>query len=113
MKFLVVFIHEEDAEPTAKILLGEGFRFTVLESTSGLLRAQTRTFLIGLEEERVEACLDAFRGVCRERRVGAPLSLLAGVEIEPGEFNPRHDPVTVRVGGAVGFLLEVGAEFRI
>lgn len=112
MKLLVVFVHTEHVQATTKSLVEAGFRFTLVESTSGLLQSETKTFLIGVAADQIDACAEIFRLHCREREIGVPGSLLAGVEIEPGEFNVRHRPVSVRVGGAVGFVLDVEGQFR-
>lgn len=112
MKLLVVFVHPEHVESTTKSLVDAGVRFTLVESTSGLLRNETKTFLIGVDEAEVETCTEIFRRHCREREIGVPGSLLAGQVIQPGEFNVRHRPISVRVGGAVGFIVDVESQFR-
>ncbi|CAN5319174.1 hypothetical protein BH20GEM2_BH20GEM2_02320 [soil metagenome] len=112
LKLLVVFVHPEHVAATTKSLVEEGFRFTQVESTSGLLQSETKTFLIGIEADQLDLCTEIFRRHCREREIGVPGSLLAGIEIEPGEFNIRHRPVTVGVGGAVGFVVDVDSQFR-
>lgn len=112
LKLLVVFVHPEHVASTSKSLVEEGFRFTLVESTSGLLQSETKTFLIGVPEDRLELCAEIFQRHCREREIGVPGSLLAGVEIQAGEFNVRHRPVAVRVGGAVGFVVDVESQFR-
>ena len=61
MKFLVVFVHEEDAPGVTLALRKEGFRFTVIESTSGFLGQESRTFLVGVQEEQVEECLEKIK----------------------------------------------------
>ena len=106
MKLLVIFVHDRDAPRAAEALVRENFRFTLLNSTSGLLREATQTFLIGTEEERVESCLQIFRQHCDARRVGAPGSILEGVPIREGEFTDVRTPITVEVGGAVAFAVD-------
>lgn len=106
MKLLVAFVHLEDLAAATEALRRANFRFTVLQSTSGLLSEPSRTFLVGLGEDRLEECLDVFREHCSGRHVGAPGSLLEGLSIAPDEFAAHHTPVMVEVGGAVAFLLD-------
>ena len=105
MKFLVVFVHEQDSESAADALRDEGFRFTVLESEGGFLRQPSKTFLMGVQEERVEECLDVFRTHCETRTEGAPGSILEGERVEGDEYIEKYQPATVEVGGAVAFML--------
>lgn len=113
MKFLVVFIHDDDATATARALVREDFRFTRVASTSGLLEKSTDTFLLGVEEERVEECIEVFRANCHERQVAAPGSLLEGKEIDPERLGMKHRPVSFEMGGATGFVLEAEEMFRV
>jgi uncharacterized protein YaaQ len=113
MKLLVAFVHPEDVQKPAAEFVERHIHFTILDSTSGLLREPTKTLLIGIPEERLEECLEVLRRTCNERQVGAPATILSGLEVRPGEFDIRHRPITVRVGGAVGFVLDVDQIFGV
>ena len=106
MKFLVAFVHEADIEPAADALRDEDFRFTVLESKGGFLREESGTFLMGVDEERMEACLDVLRTHCKSRTVGAPGSFREGERVAEDDYIEKYQPMTVEVGGAVAFALD-------
>ena len=107
MKLLVIFVHEEDVPATAEELRNQRLQFTMLHSTSGFLGDDSRTFLLGLEDEQVDTCKEVFTRHCRARQVGAPGSFLAGQVIAKGEYMEKLHPVMVEIGGATGFMIDV------
>lgn len=106
MRFLVVFVHEEDVSAAADALREHDFQFTMLNSTSGYLRNSSCTFLLGVAEEQLEECLEIFRAHCKSRMVGAPGSFMEGKRVEEGQYIAKYEPATVEVGGAVAFVLD-------
>ncbi|MFB6347371.1 MAG: cyclic-di-AMP receptor [bacterium] len=114
MKLLGMFVHEEDHEPVAHSLSEEKVQFTMISSISGLSRKELRTFLIILEEDRIDAVVEVFREHCSEREVGAPGSMVEGLELEEFEkVKTGSDPVTIQTGGATGFVLTVDQFLKI
>lgn len=105
MKLLVVFVHVEDAPDVAVALRSEGFGFTMLESTSGFLGQESRTFLVGLEKGRLDACLEVFSRTCTDRWASAE-SARADAERGEQDRSDATSPSQVEVGGAVAFVLE-------
>lgn len=108
MKLLGMFVHEEDKEAVALDLTDGKFQFTMLPSESGLSRKDMTTFLLILDEERIDEALAIFEENCEEQVVGAPGTIVEGVELdEQHRVNDGTDPVTVEVGGATGFVVPV------
>ena len=67
MKLLIAIVQDKDAH-----LLGDEFaqaniRATRLSTTGGFLRAGNTTFIIGIEEERVEEALNIIKENCQSR----------------------------------------------
>ena len=54
MKMVVAVVQDKDAHRLSNALVKEGIRATKLASTGGFLRAGNTTFLIGVEDEKVE-----------------------------------------------------------
>lgn len=84
-------------------LIRAGFKFTSIPSTGGFLRENNTTLMIGVVEDQVEAVLDVIAANCpaREQVVSyMPMEASAAGAILSG-------PVTVPVGGAVAFVLNV------
>lgn len=102
MKLLVAIVQDQDAARLTESLVTNGFRSTKLASTGGFLKAGSTTLLIGVEDEKVEDVLTVIRGVCHTReKLVYPIShadALAGFAVPP---------VSVQVGGAVIFVLQV------
>ncbi|HEY3782801.1 MAG TPA: cyclic-di-AMP receptor [Fimbriimonadaceae bacterium] len=103
MKLVVCIIHNRDKGKIMDDLVGKGFKSTIIGSTGGFLREGNTTFLIGVEETRVQELLGLVsqNSQAREQVLNvAPME--AGV---PGAFIPN--PVKVPVGGSVVFVLDV------
>ncbi|HEY3414796.1 MAG TPA: cyclic-di-AMP receptor [Armatimonadota bacterium] len=103
MKLILAIVHDRDRHKLSDRLVKEGFRFTQLASTGGFLREGNTTFMIGVDDEQVDAALHVVDDCSRTREqfvnllppdAGAAGALIA-------------NPVSVRVGGAVAFVLPV------
>lgn len=103
VKLAVCIIHHRDRARISDALLQAGFKFTMLESTGGFLRESNATFLIGTEADQISSLLDLMETNCPSRE--------QVVSYLPSEATPigaiLTAPVTVPVGGAVVFVLDV------
>ncbi|MFB9273814.1 hypothetical protein B1A99_25800 [Cohnella sp. CIP 111063] len=103
MKLLIAVIQDKDSNRLSNALIKEGFRATKLASTGGFLRAGNTTFLIGIEDDRVQGALDVIRSSCKVRdQLVTPVSPVSGAADSYIPF-----PVEVQVGGAAVFVLPV------
>jgi len=64
MRLIIAILRDVDDEPVSKALTSAGFRMTMIASTGGLLRRGRSTFLVGLEDDQVEAAMDVIRKNC-------------------------------------------------
>lgn len=111
---LGMFVHSEDKEGVAVQLTNQHIQFTMLPSISGLSREDMMTFLIIAEEDEIESIINVFKENCQEREVGAPNSIVEGVELEDQHrVNDGTDPVTINVGGATGFVVTLDDFIKI
>jgi uncharacterized protein YaaQ len=107
MKLIIAIVQDEDAQKLTSTLMNGGYSVTKLATTGGFLRAGNTTFLIGVDEERLEKALELIEEVCKCRKqVATSPSPVAGTS---GVYVPY--PVEVTVGGATVFVVDV-QDFR-
>lgn len=103
MKMVVAIVQNDDAGGLASALRKSKFSSTLISSTGGFLREGNATFLIGIEEQRLEALLKVIRENCVTRtQFVNPMPPV----MEPGELYLAQ-PVEVQVGGATVFVMDV------
>lgn len=103
MRLIFAIVQDKDVTRLSERLIKAGIRATKLASTGGFLRAGNTTFMIGIEEERVEEVLSHIKQSCRAReQLVTPLSPL-GNQVE----SYVSYPVSVQVGGATVFVVAV------
>lgn len=103
LKMIVAVVQDKDSPKLAQNLVKSGIRATKLASTGGFLHAGNTTFMIGTTEDKVQTVLDIIKASCRSReQVVTPMSPM-GNQLE--SYVPY--PVTVQVGGATVFVLDV------
>ncbi|MBD8500656.1 MULTISPECIES: cyclic-di-AMP receptor [Paenibacillus] len=103
MKLIVAVIQDKDSNRLSRALVKEGFRATKLASTGGFLRSGNTTFMIGVEDEQIEAALHVIRSNCKVRdQLVTPVTPMSGAT---DSYMPM--PVEVQVGGATVFVLPV------
>ncbi|OYD06389.1 cyclic-di-AMP receptor [Paludifilum halophilum] len=103
MKLIVAVVQDKDSNRLSQALVRENVRATKLASTGGFLKAGNTTFIIGIEDERVDPVLNLIRENCKSRQqMMAPMSSMGG---NADSYIPY--PVEVQVGGATVFILPV------
>lgn len=107
MKLIIAIVQDEDAQKLTSTLMNDGYSVTKLATTGGFLRAGNTTFLIGVDEERLENALELIENACKSRKQVAtspsPMAETAGVYVPY--------PIEVTVGGATVFVVDV-KDFR-
>lgn len=109
MKLVIAIVHERDRTRVSDALLNAGHKFTKISSTGGFLRDGNATLLIGAEDDEVDNVLSVVRESCktREQMVSMPPP-----DVMPaGSYIPS--PITVTVGGAVIFVVDVETFDRV
>jgi uncharacterized protein YaaQ len=109
MKLIFAVVQGKDADNLRSALLDAGYRTTQINSAGGFLRESNATFLIGVDNERVDDVLRIIKQTCytRTQYVNPLLPIM-----EPGEFY-MPNPVEVQVGGAAVFICNVNRYERI
>ena len=102
MKLLFAVIQNEDNKPLTRALIEHEISVTRISSTGGFLRGGNTTLMIGVPDEKLQAALDTIKEhSCRRQAVTAPVS---GI---PHNVDSVAMPLTVTVGGATVFILDV------
>lgn len=103
MKMILAVVQDKDSNRLSNALIKANYRATKLASTGGFLKAGNTTFLIGVDDEKVEDIFQIIRDNCKLReQLVAPVSPMGGTT---DSYVPY--PVEVQVGGAAVFVLPV------
>lgn len=103
MKLILAIVQDKDSNRLANEFIDANIRATKLSSTGGFLKAGNSTFIIGLEDERVQDALELIKKTCQSRK--QYVSTLMSLDISLDGQVPY--PVEVEVGGATVFVLPV------
>ena len=108
MKLLVAIVQNNDANGLRDELSAGEFSSTKLASTGGFLREGNTTFLIGVEDDKVERVKALIRKTCKERTKLMPTQAYLN-----GGESLFAAPMEVSVGGAVVFVLPLDEIIRL
>ncbi len=109
MKLIVGIVTEDDSRNLMEKLVEAGYRATLVSSTGSFLRQGNATFLIGVEEDRVDGVLKVFEKTCKKRvRELPPLPSFLSRSTEQ-----QSESTKVEIGGAVVFVLDVERFIKI
>jgi uncharacterized protein YaaQ len=64
MKLIVAILRDEDSDHVSQSLISSGFRVTRIASTGGFLRRGSTTFMIGVEDEKVDEAIQLVQDSC-------------------------------------------------
>jgi uncharacterized protein YaaQ len=109
MKLLITIVQDADAGKLQKVLNERGFASTKLASSGGFLREGNTTLMIGVDNHAVAQVKEIIREICRERSKLVPTN----VAISEVQEAFATQPMEVRVGGAVVFVLDVNDFWRM
>ncbi|HIY57547.1 MAG TPA: cyclic-di-AMP receptor [Candidatus Tetragenococcus pullicola] len=103
MKLIMAIVQDKDSNRLANEFIDANIRATKLSTTGGFLKAGNSTFIIGIEDERINDALELIKKTCQSRKqfVSTPMSLDVSLD---GQV---PYPVEVEVGGATVFVLPV------
>lgn len=101
MKLILAVINKEDARQVNNKLVKEGFSVTRLSTSGGFLLAGNVTLMVGIEEEKVDQCIEIIESRSKKRTELVPSTVNYGV----GATTPY--PLEVTVGGATIFVVDV------
>ena len=104
MKLVIAIVQDEDAGRLVSALMKEGYGVTKLATTGGFLRAGNTTLLTGVEDKKLEHCLEIVESLCKSRKqiinsnIGAFDASLSAA---------AHSNIEIMIGGATVFVLNI------
>jgi uncharacterized protein YaaQ len=101
MKLVLAIVSNDDSSMVLTGLTKEDFSVTKLATTGGFLMAGNTTFIVGVEDEKVQDVIDIITNYSKKRTQVVPDSASYGTGIYSSM------PVEVTVGGATIFVLNV------
>ncbi len=107
MKLLFAIVQNDDQRALTNALIERSISVTRIASTGGFLRGGNSTLMIGVEEDKLEEALEIIKKQSSRRHiVTVPAT---GI---PHNIDSVAMPMTVTVGGATVFVLEVENSFK-
>ena len=107
MKLLFAIIQNEDNKPLTRALIEHEISVTRISSSGGFLRGGNATLMIGVPDDQLQTALDTIKEhSCRRQTITVPLSG------SPHNIDSVSLPMTVTVGGATVFVLDVADTFK-
>lgn len=103
LKLAVIIASDVDGDRLIKRLVQRGYPATKIGGLGGFLRRGNATILCGVPSADVESVIEIVRAECHARQEFVPVQTLPFL----GEGATFADPLEVRVGGAVVFVLAV------
>lgn len=101
MKLVMAVVSNDDANNVIKTLIQSDFFVTKLATTGGFLKSGNTTIIIGVQDERLNECIELISDKSKQRTKLVPNAISS----EFGIFSST--PVEVQVGGATIFVMDV------
>lgn len=108
MKLVIAIVQDEDAGRLVSTMMKEGYSVTKLATTGGFLRAGNTTLLTGVEDEKLEHCLEIIEGLCKSRKQLINSNIGA---FDASISAAAHSNIEIMIGGATVFVMNI-EEFK-
>jgi uncharacterized protein YaaQ len=108
-KLVMMIVSDTDADTLMSGLIEQGYPVTKVGSTGGFLRRGSVTLFSGVTAEQVPPVVDLVTETCHARKEFVPVQTLPFI----GDGSFAAEPIEVRVGGAIVFVLEVDQFIRV
>ncbi len=110
MKLIYIIVSSDDDDRVMEQLNKNGFSGTKMATTGGFLRSGNTTLIVGTEKEKVSTVIDIVKKECGPRQ-----RITADTPPTAGSVNSGYIayPVTVDVGGATIFVVDVEQYIKI
>lgn len=102
MKLVMAIVNDEDGNSVLSELNKNKFSVTKLATTGGFLKSGNVTFIIGVDDEKVQEVIDIIASKSKRRKqiTASPIPIGASASFSPY-------PIEVEVGGATIFVLDI------
>ena len=107
-KLVMMIVDDNDADALMSALVASRYSATKVGSTGGFLHRGSVTIFCGVTADEVDEVVALVHETCRARREFVPMpAILADESAFSGE------PIEVRVGGAIVFVLDIDRFERV
>ena len=104
MKLIYAIVRYDNEDEVINALTKKHYSVTKLATTGGFLEKGNTTLLIGTEAERVQEAIDTIKQECGKRqKITINMPYISGSAM----INCATMPMTVEVGGATIFVIDV------
>ena len=102
MNLVMAIVNDEDGNGVLSELNKNRFSVTKLATTGGFLKSGNVTFIIGVDDDKVQEVIDIISSKSKRRKqiTASPIPIGASASFSPY-------PIEVEVGGATIFVLDV------
>ncbi len=108
-KLVMMIVSDTDADDLMAALVEKGVPATKVGSSGGFLRRGNVTIFSGVPASQVDGVLDIVNEICPARTELVPVQTLPFI----GDSAFATEPIEVRAGGAIVFVLDVERFQRI
>ena len=102
LKLVIIIAANEDSDRLVERMVQAGYPATKVSSTGGFLRRGNATILSGVDSAAIDKVLDMVKAECQPREEYVPIQGLPF----PGSLPPGQ-PISVRTGGAIVFVVDI------
>ena len=102
MKLILAIVHNDDNVLVSSSLTKAGFHVTKIASTGGVLMSGNTTFILGVEDEQVDAAIEIISKYSKKRMQ----SVVNDIALATGNVS-ANIPFEVQVGGGTVFVLGI------
>lgn len=103
MKMIIAIVQDKDANKLGGKFVKANVRATRLATSGGFLRSGNTTFMIGIEDDRVQEVLDLIEDTSHTRKQ----FMTPAVSLDVAMESTAATPMEVQVGGATVFVQDI------
>jgi len=101
MKLITAIVNKDDSSAVQRALTSQSFQLTRTASTGGFLQAGNVTFMMAVEDDKVDEAIEIIRTNSCKRKSLVPTSAVYGMMVD------ISTPIEVTVGGATVIVQDI------
>ncbi len=109
MKLVIIITQKEDSKKLGDVLVENKYQLTKLDSSGGFLKKKNYTFLVGIDDNKLDNLLELIEKICRKRKEIITAPDFGGALGETLITNGAK----VQEGGAIVFVTEVSKFMKV
>ena len=109
MKMVITIVQDKSSLDLIEALNEDGFRVTKLATTGGFLKEGNTTLMVGVDKEKVVDVIEITKRICSKREE----IVVAEGNISGSIGTNMQYPVSVEIGGATIFVIDVDQFVRV